>query len=47
MTWPAFCAWFFGPASTYLLARLAFRRAARVTGAARIPDHIDERTWSP
>jgi hypothetical protein len=37
MTWPAFCAWFFGPASTYLLARYAMRRtSSRANTAGQI-----------
>jgi hypothetical protein len=44
MTWPAFCAWFFGPASTYLLARYGLHRASCVNGAARRPRHNYERS---
>jgi hypothetical protein len=35
MAWPAFCAWFFGPASTYLLGRYGIRRASARSDIAR------------
>jgi hypothetical protein len=47
MPFSDFAIWFFGPASTYLLARLALRRGAHYSSAARRSLSIDDRTWSP
>jgi hypothetical protein len=44
MPWSTFALWFFGPASTYPLVRLALRRAAWRTGAAGRPRLIYERS---